>query len=53
MPTPGSEPLQYAGLDGMAEFAAGMRAHGFTDRDLDLMFKENPARLLGLGPVQK
>jgi predicted metal-dependent phosphotriesterase family hydrolase len=25
-----------------------MRAHGFTDRELDLMFKENPAKALGL-----
>jgi len=48
MPTGGSEPLQYAGLDSMNGFVAGMRAHGFTDGDLDLMLKENPARLLGL-----
>jgi predicted metal-dependent phosphotriesterase family hydrolase len=32
-------------------FAAAMRKHGFTDADLDIMFKRNPARLLGL-PVQ-
>ena len=50
MPTPDSDPLQYAGLDGLATFAAAMRAHGFSDHDLDLMFKENPARLLGLQP---
>jgi predicted metal-dependent phosphotriesterase family hydrolase len=25
-----------------------MRAHGFTDRELDLLFKENPAKVLGL-----
>jgi predicted metal-dependent phosphotriesterase family hydrolase len=28
-----------------------MREHGFTGADLDIMFKKNPARLLGL-PVQ-
>jgi predicted metal-dependent phosphotriesterase family hydrolase len=26
-----------------------MRARGFTDAELDLMFKENPAKALGLG----
>jgi len=25
-----------------------MRAHGFTDRELDLLFKVNPAKALGL-----
>jgi predicted metal-dependent phosphotriesterase family hydrolase len=25
-----------------------MRAHGFTDKELDLMFKENPTKALGL-----
>jgi uncharacterized protein DUF6282 len=44
-------PVQYAGLDGVGAFAAVMREHGFTDADLDIMFKRNPARLLGL-PVQ-
>jgi predicted metal-dependent phosphotriesterase family hydrolase len=29
-------------------FAEAMRAHGFTDREFDLMFKENPAKALGL-----
>jgi Family of unknown function (DUF6282) len=41
-------PLEYGGLDGVGAFVAAMRAKGFTDRELDLMFKENPARLLGL-----
>jgi len=44
-------PVVYAGLDGVGAFAAVMREHGFTDADLDIMFKKNPARLLGL-PVQ-
>jgi hypothetical protein len=44
-------PVEYAGLDGVGVFAAAMREHGFTDADLDVMFKRNPARLLGL-PVQ-
>jgi hypothetical protein len=41
-------PKEYGGLDGMGAFAAAMRSRGFTDHELDLMFKENPARLLGL-----
>jgi hypothetical protein len=35
-------------VDGLAAFAAGLRRQGITDRDLDRMLKENPARLLGL-----
>ena len=34
--------------DGLAAFAAGLRGQGISDRDLDRMLKENPARLLGL-----
>ena len=37
--------------DGMAGFAAALKAQGITDRELDLMMKQNPARLLDL-PVQ-
>ena len=44
-------PREYAGLDEMGAFAEEMHKRGFTDRELDVMFKENPARLLGL-PVQ-
>jgi predicted metal-dependent phosphotriesterase family hydrolase len=33
-------------------FAEAMRAHGFTDRELDLLFKENPAKALGLTPIR-
>jgi predicted metal-dependent phosphotriesterase family hydrolase len=25
-----------------------MRAHGFTDSELEMMFKENPAKAVGL-----
>ncbi|HEV7966130.1 MAG TPA: DUF6282 family protein [Candidatus Acidoferrales bacterium] len=41
-------PRAYAGLDGVGEFVEAMHARGFTDHELDLMFKRNPARLLGL-----
>jgi len=41
-------PKEYGSLDGVGAFAEAMRARGFTDRELDLMVKENPARLLAL-----
>src|SRR4030095_2993764 len=34
--------------DGFAAFIQALRARGFSDRDLDVMSKQNPARLLGL-----
>ncbi len=34
--------------DGFGTFIQALRARGFSDRDLDLMSKQNPARLLGL-----
>jgi len=34
--------------DGLAAFVAVLRAKGFTEQELDLMTKQNPARLLGL-----
>jgi len=34
--------------DGFAAFLLALRARGFTERDVDRMSKENPARLLGL-----
>ena len=43
-----SPPREYGGLDGVGAFVEAMRAHGFTDRELDLLFKENPAKALGL-----
>ena len=33
--------------------ARGMRANGVTQRELDLMYKTNPARLLGLPPLEE
>lgn len=36
---------------GLARAAQALRTHGFTEAELDLMFKDNPARLLGL-PVR-
>ena len=30
--------------------ARGLRANGITQRELDLMYKVNPAKLLGLPP---
>jgi hypothetical protein len=41
-------PRVYGGLDGVGQFVEAMHARGFTDHELDLMFKQNPARLLGL-----
>jgi hypothetical protein len=41
-------PRVYAGLGGVGEFVDAMHARGFTDHELDMMFKENPAKLLGL-----
>ena len=34
--------------DGLAMAAKALRANGFTERELDILFKENPARILGL-----
>jgi hypothetical protein len=44
-------PKEYGGLEGVGAFAEVMRAHGFTDRELELMFKVNPAKALGLAPT--
>ena len=41
-------PREYGGPDGVGVFAEAMRTRGFTDRELDLLFKENPAKALGL-----
>jgi len=37
--------------DGLAAFISAMLAEGFSQREVDIMTKDNPARLLGL-PVQ-
>jgi hypothetical protein len=41
----------YAGLEGISAFVTEMGKRGFTERELDMMMKGNPARLLGL-PAQ-
>jgi len=46
-------PRVYAALDGVGQFVDAMHAHGFTDRELDMMFKENPARLLDLSSTER
>jgi hypothetical protein len=39
--------------DCLALTARGLRAHGITQRELDLMYKTNPAKLLGLPPPEE
>jgi predicted metal-dependent phosphotriesterase family hydrolase len=51
MPQANSEPLKHPGVEGASEFVSKMRALGFTEAELDLMVKRNPARLLGLPDV--
>jgi hypothetical protein len=41
-------PKEYAGAAGVGAFAAEMKKRGFTDRELEIMFKDNPARAIGL-----
>jgi hypothetical protein len=38
--------------DCLAMAAKGLRSRGVTERELNLMFKENPAKLLGLPPLE-
>jgi hypothetical protein len=42
---------EYGGPEELASWVKAMNAQGFTNRELDLMCKENPATLLGL-PVR-
>jgi hypothetical protein len=46
--TKAESPKEYAGLDGVGAFVETMHAKGFNDQELDVMFKGNPAMLLGL-----
>jgi hypothetical protein len=39
--------------DCLALAARGLRAHGVTQRELDMMYKANPAKLLGLPPLDE
>jgi hypothetical protein len=41
-------PKEYAGAAGIGAFAAEMKKRGFTDRELEMMFKDNPAKAIGL-----
>ena len=41
-------PKEYAGAAGVGAFAAELKKRGFTDRELEMMFKDNPARAIGL-----
>ena len=41
-------PVEYGGLEGTGKFVEEMHQRGFTDHELDIMVKENPAKLLGL-----
>lgn len=43
-----SRPMEYAGFEGVGDFVEAMHVRGFTDRELDIMVKDNPAKLLGL-----
>jgi hypothetical protein len=45
------EPREYGGPDELAAWVKAMNAQGFSNRELDIMCKENPATLLGL-PLQ-
>lgn len=46
-PRPGTT-SEYASLEGIGAFAEAMHARGFSDQELDLLFKVNPAKILGL-----
>src|SRR5262245_42056970 len=46
------EPREYGGPAEMDAWVKAMNAQGFSNRELDMMCKENPAKLLGL-PVKR
>jgi hypothetical protein len=46
--TKNQAPKEYAGPAGVGAFAAEMKKRGFTDRELEIMFKDNPAKAIGL-----
>jgi hypothetical protein len=48
--TKNDPPKEYAVAAGIGAFAAEMKKRGFTDRELEMMFKDNPARAIGLKP---
>ncbi len=44
----GDERPMQTHIEALTAAAEALRANGFTEQELDIMFKENPARLLGL-----
>ncbi len=48
----GDEARAQTHVEALTAAADALRANGFTEQDLDIMFKENPARLLGLPVLQ-
>ena len=50
--TKNQPPKEYAGAAGAGAFAAEMKKRGFTDRELEMMFKDNPAKAIGLPVVR-
>ncbi|PYR34819.1 MAG: hypothetical protein DMF89_09320 [Acidobacteria bacterium] len=46
--TKNQPPKEYAGAAGVGAFAAELKKRGFTDRELEMMFKDNPAKAIGL-----
>jgi len=46
--TKNQPPKEYAVAAGVGAFSAEMKRRGFTDRELEMMFKDNPARAIGL-----
>ena len=47
-----NNPREYGAAEGTYAFISNMRKKGFTDRELDMMVKDNPAKLLDLRPIQ-
>jgi predicted metal-dependent phosphotriesterase family hydrolase len=43
-----NNPREYGAPEGTYAFITNMRKKSFTDRELDIMFKDNPAKLLDL-----
>ena len=46
--TKNQQPKEYAGAAGVGAFAAEMKRRGFTERELEMMFKDNPAKAIVL-----
>jgi hypothetical protein len=46
--TKNEPPKEYAVAAGVGAFATEMKKRGFTERELEMMFKDNPAKAIGL-----